>query len=922
MNKEQRIQELLELLSEAKDKTSFAYLQGLNSLKTEYELANDVENACKYADIIIDLLVEQNVTYNEVHTNKVNDILVHAYDTKARNGDFDAYCIALEWNRPLDKKYYLPRRRVLKKHGVIQAFQDANEDLLDLLVLNMPPRVGKQLSDDTPILTRHGWKKHGDIVPGDYVLNHKGQYVKVLATSEKSKSEYRVTFSNGEQIDCHGNHEWVVYDRHARKEKTVETNYMIGHLKDAYCDISSKNHYRFLLPQKEFVKGEYEFLPVDPYTFGAWLGDGTNTNPYITGDKKDRAIIDSIEKNGYALRHVWINDKTGAYTYDFNGLRESLQCLGMCHSRYTVEKHIPVQYLIGSIDQRLELLAGLLDTDGSLRKKEHRYSFTTCEKQLRDDFITLVNTFGWRTSCVEYQPKKSSSGIIGRKKYWVISFNPTIEIPCRLERKQLKEFSKPRRISIIDIQPLKEEKYGNCIQVEGGIYLAGRQLIPTHNSTIGLFFLTQRAGMYPDLSILGSGHSTQLTQSFYLEFVEILTSEEYRFKEIFNKCTLVNKNNEYSFLDLNSKKRFHTVTFRSIDAGTTGSVEASNVLYCDDFVKDAEEANNKDRLDNKFGQYTSSIKDRKVQKLCKDGVYRPCLEIHINTPWSLYDVTNRVINAEREKGNMDRVRIISIPCWNENHESNFVYDYGKGFDVRYYEDMEAVEDPVIFSAKYLMKCIERDGRPFERDNLTYYTELPGYEPDRIVAYNDVAHGGDDFMSMPIAYVYGTEVYIEDVLFIHNFEGDNVSRPLVCKKIIEHNISRCGFEKNNGGDFFASMIDGDLKNKGYRCNITSHNAPTRQRKLDRILACQSEIMGIGNDLGNNYRIYFKDPTILPKNCEYREFLNNLWNWSQKEGTVQKKQHDDAPDSLSGLISNILGKRGHATVKVMDIGTIGY
>lgn len=584
MNKEQRIQELLELLSEAKDKTSFAYLQGLNSLKTEYELANDIENACKYADIIIELLVDKNVTYNETHANKVNDILVHAYDTKARNGDFDAYCIALEWNRPIDKKYYLPRRRVLKKHGVIQAFQDANEDLLDLLVLNMPPRVGK--------------------------------------------------------------------------------------------------------------------------------------------------------------------------------------------------------------------------------------------------------------------------------------------------------------------------------------------------STIGLFFLTQRAGMYPDLSILGSGHSTQLTQSFYLEFVEILTSEEYRFKEIFNKCTLVNKNNEYSFLDLNSKKRYHTVTFRSIDAGTTGSVEASNVLYCDDFVKDAEEANNKDRLDNKFGQYTSSIKDRKVQKLCKDGVYRPCLEIHINTPWSLYDVTNRVINAEREKGNMDRVRIISIPCWDENHDSNFVYDYGKGFDVKYYEDMEAVEDPVIFSAKYLMKCIERDGRPFERDNLTYYQELPGEEPDRIIAYNDVSHGGEDYMSMPIAYVYGNEVYIVDVLFKHDFGGDSVSRRWVCDKLIDYNVSRCGFEKNNGGDFYATLITQDLKNRMYRCNITSHNAPTRQRKLDRILACRNEILGIDSENGGNYRIYFKDPTILPRNCEYRDFLENLWNWSQKEGATQKKQHDDAPDSLSGLISNVIGKKGHATVKVMDIGKIGY
>lgn len=584
MNKEQRIQELVELLETAKDKTSFAYLQGLNSLKTEYELGKDIENACLYADRIIDLLINQDVHYNDIHNAKVNEILVHAYDTKARNGDFRAYCIALEWNRPVDKKYYIPRMKLLEKHGIMQGFQDLNDDLLDLMVLNLPPRVGK--------------------------------------------------------------------------------------------------------------------------------------------------------------------------------------------------------------------------------------------------------------------------------------------------------------------------------------------------STISLFFLTFRAGLYPDQSILGSGHSTMLTQSFYNEFVEVVTSDEYRYGEIFNNITLVNKNSEYSFLDFNRKKRFHTLNFRSVDAGTTGSVEASNLLYCDDLVKDAEQANNKDRLDNLYYQYTSSIKDRKVQRLCKDGKYRTCPELHVNTPWSLYDVTNRIINMEREKGNDDRVRIISIPCWDENHESNFLYDYGKGFDVEYYEDMERAEDPVIFSAKYLMKCIERDGRPFERANLTYYTELPGDEPDRIIAYNDVAHGGDDYMSMPVAYVYGMEVYIVDVLFKNDFGGDSVSRKWVRDKIIEHNISRCGFEKNNGGDFYSTLVTQDLKNIGYRCNITSHNAPTRQRKLDRILACRNEIMGIGNDLGDNYRIYFKDPSILPANCEYRDFLDNLWGWSQKEGSTQKKQHDDAPDSLAGLITNILGKKGRGSVKVMDIGKIGY
>ena len=584
MNKEQRIQELLELLSKVKDKTSFAYLQGLNSLKSEYELGRDMENACKYADIIIDLLVNQGYTYNAVHNNKVNEILVHAYDTKARNGDFRAFCIALEWNRAVDKKYYIPRMKVLEKHGILTAFQDLQDDKLDLLVLNMPPRTGK--------------------------------------------------------------------------------------------------------------------------------------------------------------------------------------------------------------------------------------------------------------------------------------------------------------------------------------------------STISLFFLVFRAGLYPDQSILGNGHSTSLTQSFYNEFIEVVTSDEYRFSEIFKDVIIVNKNSEYSYVDFNRKKRFHTMMFRSVDGGTTGLAEASNLLYCDDLVKDVETANNKDRLDKLYYTYTSTIKDRKVPRLCKDGVYRPCPELHVNTPWSIYDVTNRIINTEQQKGNNDRVRVVSVPCWNEKHESNFMYDYGKGFDIEYYEDMEAAEDPVIFSAKYLMKCIERDGRPFERDNLTYYTELPGETPDRIIAYNDVSHGGEDYMSMPIAYVYGLEIYIVDVLFQHDFGGDSVSRLWVRDRIIDHNVSRCGFEKNNGGDFYSTLVDQDLKAKGYRCNITAHAAPTRQRKLDRILACRNEIMGVGNDLGDNYRIYFKDPSILPKNCEYRDFLENLWGWSQKEGAIQKKQHDDAPDSLAGLITNVLGKRSHGRVKVMDIGAIGY
>lgn len=446
-------------------------------------------------------------------------------------------------------------------------------------------------------------------------------------------------------------------------------------------------------------------------------------------------------------------------------------------------------------------------------------------------------------------------------------------------------------------------------------------------STLSIFFLAMRAALYPELSILGNGCTTVLTDSFYKEFLNFVTSDEYRFSEIFPSINIVNKSSEYDYLDFNTEKRFHTVTFRSVDATTTGVAEASNLLYCDDLVKDVETANSKERLDKLYHTYTGTMKDRKVSRLCKDGVYRSCPELHVNTPWSIHDVTSRVIKDAEKMENDDRVKIVSVPCWDEQRRSNFEYDYGKGFNTRYYEEMEVAEDPVIFSAKYLMKPIEREGRPFERDSLIYFDELPLDEkgntktPDRVVAYNDVSHGGNDYMSMPIAYVYGTDVYIVDVLFMRKFDGDAYSRPKVCEKIINWKIASCGFEKNNGGDFYESLIHEDLINLGVRCHTIAFNASTRQSKLDRILSCQSDIHG-DSMLNGTFRLFFRNPASLQKNSEYMVFLENLWGWNQKEGSIQKSQHDDAPDSLAGLIINMLGKRLRGGFSLYDIRDAGY
>ena len=571
-----KIAETEELVNKVKDKTTFAYLIGVYSLKCDYETLGDMDKACFYANVVIDLLQGNKVKYNDNAENreKINNMWVTSYDTKARNGNFEAFCIALEWNRPIHKQFYLPRARLLKKHGVIQGIQDLIDDKLDLLVLNLPPRIGK--------------------------------------------------------------------------------------------------------------------------------------------------------------------------------------------------------------------------------------------------------------------------------------------------------------------------------------------------TTVGLFLQVLLGGMCPDESILGAGHSVGLIQSFYNEILNIINGEEYRYHEIFPNNSVANKSAEYLYIDLNKDKRFHTYNYVSVEAGGTGKVQAERLLYCDDLVKDVEQANNPQRLEKLYYNYTGTIKDRKIQRLCKDGVYRPCPEVHINTPWSLYDVTSRVVQNAKDSGEMDRVRVISIPCYDENGESNFMYDYGKGFNTKYYKDMELAEDPVIFSAKYLMKPIEREGLIFNKDNITFYEELPGEKPDMIVGYGDVTHGGDDYFSLPIGYVYGNEVYIEDVLFINKFGGDNGSRPQVRDIILKHKATRVGFEQNNGGDFYSTLAANDLRDVGYRCNISHHPAPTNKAKRDRILACQDDIKGIASER-NTWRIYFKSPDKIKGDVQYQRAMSNLYRWNQNP-SMQNKQHDDFPDSLAGLITNVLGGKTSGKAKI--------
>lgn len=540
---------------------------------------------------------------------KVYDIIGRTYLFEAKDV-FDSYCIYLEWNRAPEKKFYQPRRRVLLT--LVRDLEDLFNHKIEFLGVSQPPRTGKALSDDTPILTRSGWKNHGDLQVGDEVISPKGQFVKVLAVSPKCQLDVRCYFTDGTYIDCHENHEWPIYNRHKNRFDVIETKQMIPDYQTG-VENTRKHRYHYQALFKNFVDGEYKKLPVPPYTLGAWLGDGSNQDGLLYESKQDRCIIERVISDGYSIKWHDVHKTTGVEHFRFDGLRFDLQKVGMCYSYHRCVKHIPEEYFTASISQRMELLAGLLDTDGSLRAKEHRYDFSTTEFRLKDDFITLVSTFGWRCSVSEHEPCLSSSGIQGRKVVYVISFNPTCPIPCVVPRKQLKEFSKPRRVAFCGFERI-EPKQGNCIQVEGGVYCAGKRLIPTHNSTLCIFFITWLMGNRPDVASVMSGHSDKLTNGFYGEVLSIITDPvTYNWGKIFPDVQLVDKSAKDESVDLNRKKRFPTLTCRSIGGTLTGAVEIGEggVLYSDDLIEDLEESLNVERLNNKYDAYLNQLKDRK-----------------------------------------------------------------------------------------------------------------------------------------------------------------------------------------------------------------------------------------------------------------------------------------------------------------------
>lgn len=473
--------------------------------------------------------------------------------------------------------------------------------------------------------------------------------------------------------------------------------------------------------------------------------------------------------------------------------------------------------------------------------------------------------------------------ILTEAPYLVDSFFQYIELD---EKDPYKRFYYPRRKVLAPVISAYQEIYDGKLD-----FLSVSQPKRTGKTTSGLKLCLMMGGRKPDGSIFATGKGEGLVKRFFGGLNQTFQNEnEYkRFLKVFPNSEKVGQSAEGLSIDLKGGNGvFSTFTCRPIDGAIVGCTEANVLVYIDDCVKNHEEARNRDRLEFLCEKVTDDVLGRRLEGT-------PI--IIQGTKYSLYDP----ITALQEKADLLgwRWKEIAIPALDpETDESNWeiIREGKKIFTTAYYRNERKLVTEETWAAEFQQEPFEAKGRMFPADKLNYYEELPvDREPDAIMAACDSADKGEDSCSMPIGYVYGNEVYIEDVVFDNS--GTEFTKPECANALFKHNVKTVTFESNSAGGYFGRDVMELLKEKGGRCSA--------RYKFN----CSNKITRMENARDNIIRdYYFKDfRKNMDRQSQYYKFMKELTTMTRSG----KVKHDDAPDSLA-LFENEM-RNGIATAE---------
>jgi deoxycytidine triphosphate deaminase len=348
---------------------------------------------------------------------------------------------------------------------------------------------GKALALDTEVPTPFGWRRMGDLAPGDLVLGLDGRPTLVMAATEPMQERpcAEVVFSDGTTVVADMAHEWLTEsknDRRRARDPQVRTTAEI-----AAALKYSATEYNHLVDQALPAQYTEKDLPIDPYVLGVWIGDGTATKAEITSADED--VPEEIRSRGYVVARAsgplayrvggaghTRDATTGRYTRNAS-LSSRLRDLGLLGA-----KRIPEEYLRSAVWQRRELLAGLMDSDGYVDVLG-RCELTTIRLGLAVQYHELIASLGFKP-VIATKTATLHGKVCGlRHEVTFAPDAPVFRLPRKLAR-QTREGRFKRGRSIVAVNPVPSRPV-RCIQVADprGMFLVTRSFIPTHNSSLG-----------------------------------------------------------------------------------------------------------------------------------------------------------------------------------------------------------------------------------------------------------------------------------------------------------------------------------------------------------------------------------------------------------------------------------------------------
>jgi hypothetical protein len=444
---------------------------------------------------------------------------------------------------------------------------------MDRTVITGAEGGGKALAIDTPIPTPKGWTTMGEITVGTEVFSNDGTPARVIAVTEVMEDRpcYRITFSDGAQIVADEQHLWLTesirarenYRRSGRKSAQVVTTGDIASSVQARGGFAL-NHSVEVAQPLQYPAQEH---PIDAYALGVWLGDGTSRCATITCHPDDAEIIEHIRAVGEDVKQrepmLWaITDgyKSGSKSATFQGRLRTLNLLQ--------NKHIPDRYMHASVDQRLSLLQGLMDSDGTVsqglsgqgRGAGHaKCEFSVVDKRLAEDFLELVLSLGIK-AVMRTGVATLNGRTIGPR--YRISFQSDLPVfrlarklerlgPSRTRRSKLRYIESVERIDSVPVR---------CIQVdrEDGMFVAGRECIPTHNSVLcSQIAACLAGGVHPfGGHVMGSGDKSVRVLVIDCENSDDQSRRRYRW--VIDRVKAVREQNDYASIDWNDQMRIDT----------------------------------------------------------------------------------------------------------------------------------------------------------------------------------------------------------------------------------------------------------------------------------------------------------------------------------------------------------------------------